>query len=604
MMLRNPNLAQYMERSLKYLNNNIAIMSYLFIIALLRFRNLGHKTITYWDELFHAIVSRNIMKHFFVPTLYENPYLNFSYTDWTQNHIWLHKPILPLWQISISYLIFGINPFALRFPSAILSSLSVLITYMIGVELYDKKVGFMAAFLQAFNPLMINLVHGYVFSDHIDISLIFWVELSCYLLIKGIKTGMTKYYVWSGVAQGFGYLSKSYLCLAVFGIAISILILTRTGFLKPLHKPNISIRKIAIQVLSSVLVATPWVMFCLIEYTKEFIHENRMVMTHLYDEVEIWRKPWDCHLFEYMPDHYPDRYLMILVSFVFLLVSALKQRKLSDMYIVLWIVGIVAPLSLSVSKVHAGTDIATPALLICFASVFIRIMQGNYGISAVVYFAAFFSVLFFSQWPIRLVEGLGESVGVVGLETMENLAPSLYNNPGILCQVACCFAILTCFAIAYKLSGAFRKSLALIEYKKISSVLILPLIILLAYPFIMKSVEITNKIEVSYDDYNSKGYYMGGVEDIGGFINENLPANSAILMESTAKRDSLYLMFYADRSVYQLAGDRSGVFSDEMVSMMIRNGGGLPFLVSRNYYEYPCLFRSPIRPFYGIYVLM
>ena len=179
---------KYFQSKLKFVNSDKFIIPSLFAVTLLRFRNLGHKPIKYWDELFHAIVARNLTKHFFMPTLYEKHYLPYDYMNWTNNHIWLHKPIIPLWQIAISYYILGINAFALRLPSAILSILSVFLTYMIGRELYDKKIGAVAAFLQAVNPLMMGLVHGYIFTDHINIAVIFWVEVSCYLMIKALNT--------------------------------------------------------------------------------------------------------------------------------------------------------------------------------------------------------------------------------------------------------------------------------------------------------------------------------------------------------------------------------------------------------------------------------
>ena len=89
---------QYFRKKLKFITYNRVFIFSLFIANLLKFRNLGHKTIKYWDELFHAIVARNLMKHFFKPTLLDQPYLPYDYTSWMQSHVWLHKPPIPLWQ--------------------------------------------------------------------------------------------------------------------------------------------------------------------------------------------------------------------------------------------------------------------------------------------------------------------------------------------------------------------------------------------------------------------------------------------------------------------------------------------------------------------------
>ena len=94
----------------------ISILSTSFLTVL---TNLDHTAIHYWDESFHAIVSRNLTKHPFLFTLYDQPWLAFDYKNWGGNHIWLHKPPLAMWKICLSYWTFGFNTFALRFPSAI-----------------------------------------------------------------------------------------------------------------------------------------------------------------------------------------------------------------------------------------------------------------------------------------------------------------------------------------------------------------------------------------------------------------------------------------------------------------------------------------------------
>lgn len=591
-------MTQYFRKKLKFVTYNRVFIFSLFIANLLKFRNLGHKTIKYWDELFHAIVARNLMKHFFKPTLFDQPYLPYDYKGWTQNHIWLHKPPIPLWQIAISYHIFGVNGFALRLPSAIVSGLTVFTTYMIGSELYDRKVGFVAAFLQAVNPLMMNLVYGYTFSDHINVAVVLWVELSCYLLIKAVKTGKTKYYIWSGVAQGFGYLSKSYLCLVSLGIAIVMLIITRTRILES-HRANINFRKLLIQTLFSILVAAPWVIFCLVKYTKEFIHENNMVLAHLYTEVEIWEKPWDCHLFEYMPPHYPYWYLIIFVSFFFLLAYAIKNRELSDLYIAIWIIVVVVPLSMSTSKVPAGMDVTAAALLICFAAMYFRIIRGDREVPAVGYFALVFSMFFLSQWPLHLPDTVKEKIlsYISRITVIGKIAPSLHTSAWIIYQFLCYFAASAFFFLIYlgmRLTGksSWRK-----WYVNMAKALTAMMLVILIYPLGLETVRITDEKPVSYDDYNSNSYFMDGFEDVGNYIKENLPENSAIILESTIEYDIHYLMFFADRSVYYL-----GPESDPSTTT-IRENGGIPYLVSAEEYSYPTLYKSPVRPYYRVYTL-
>src|SRR5688572_20280739 len=143
------------------------------------------------DESFHALVAKNLTKHPFTPTLIDRPWLAYDYRDWLSNHVWLHKPIVPLWQMAASMSLLGVNTLAMRLPSAILATAAAWLTYAIGRELLggDRRPALIGAGLQAFFPAITSLVHGYVFSDHIDVAFLFWVELSVWFLVRAIRTG-------------------------------------------------------------------------------------------------------------------------------------------------------------------------------------------------------------------------------------------------------------------------------------------------------------------------------------------------------------------------------------------------------------------------------
>src|SRR5262249_44218794 len=148
------------------------------------------------------------------------PTIDIDYRDWQNARVFLHKPPMAMWQVALSYAILGVNTFALRFPSLILSSLAVWLTYLIGKELIDTTPGLVGAALQAFNAPIAMLVHGHVFSDHVDISLLFWTELAIWLLLRAVRPppqpspGVPgegfRWWILCGVAQGLAFLSKSY----------------------------------------------------------------------------------------------------------------------------------------------------------------------------------------------------------------------------------------------------------------------------------------------------------------------------------------------------------------------------------------------------------
>jgi len=70
----------------------------LLATFLLKLRHLDHTALTLWDEVFHAVVAQNLLKHPLKPTLIDVPYLPYQKIKWDDNHVWLHKPTLPLWQ--------------------------------------------------------------------------------------------------------------------------------------------------------------------------------------------------------------------------------------------------------------------------------------------------------------------------------------------------------------------------------------------------------------------------------------------------------------------------------------------------------------------------
>ncbi len=136
-----------------------------------------------WDERYHALVAKNLIKHPLIPTLYDNPVLPYDYKSWISNHIWLHKQPLPLWAMAASMSLFGVNEIALRIPSIILSTLGIWLIFAIGSYLFNKKTGFLAAFLFSINGLIVETTGGRAAADHIDLFFIIFIELAVFFLL-------------------------------------------------------------------------------------------------------------------------------------------------------------------------------------------------------------------------------------------------------------------------------------------------------------------------------------------------------------------------------------------------------------------------------------
>jgi 4-amino-4-deoxy-L-arabinose transferase-like glycosyltransferase len=513
------------------------LLSLMIGNVFLKLYNLGHEDITFWDELLHALVAKNLAKHPLLPTLYDQPYLPYDYRNWWMgNYIWLHKSPLALWQIAFSYSILGVSAFALRLPSLIISTLTLPFTYLIGTELYNKKVGLLAVFLQVINPFLLLMVHGYMFSDHINITLILWVEVSCYFLIKGIKSGDMRYFILSGVAQGLGYLAKSYLCMIPFGIAVGLFLFSKIRFIS-VYKETLNLKKLLVQLGSSILTASPWVLFCFIKYRREFLFEEGFTFAHINTSIEGWQRSWDYHLFNYMPSIYPYLYIAIIVCAIMLIVFAIRERQGSDAFLALWILGVVVILSIAKSKVPAGTDIAIPALLLCMSCLFFR--KTKNGSIHKLAFLSSITAISLSQYPLKLIIIKDPAIQKL-LSPLKNFAPAFTANIVFFRQILFFIAIFAFLVLIYVVIKFIIRSGTRI-YNIVIKIMIVPILILLVIPIMKENLSILRRpIDKSFEPF----------ADVGSFADANLPKNSVFFLETADQSQKYRLMFYSDRSVY------------------------------------------------------
>jgi 4-amino-4-deoxy-L-arabinose transferase len=175
-----------------------------------------------WDEVFHAVVARNMMFHPFTPMLYTESAMPIT-THWPHQHFWLHKPPFFLWQMAVSMKIFGVSPWAIRIPSVIWTAALVPATWRMGSLLHDKRTGFAAAMLVAFSFLLQQLTSGAVNTDHDDAVFIATVGCSLWAMLEYWHSGSWKWAVAVGMFSAAAILTKWYVGLLVFlpwGIAV------------------------------------------------------------------------------------------------------------------------------------------------------------------------------------------------------------------------------------------------------------------------------------------------------------------------------------------------------------------------------------------------
>jgi 4-amino-4-deoxy-L-arabinose transferase-like glycosyltransferase len=540
------------------LRRRLPLLIILLAAFLLRLPHLGHSAVSYWDESFHAIVARNLVKHPLKPTLIDEPRLPYDPTCWTENHVWLHKPILPLWQIALSYWVFGFNNFALRLPSLLLSTGAVLLTFGIGQSLFDRRTGLIAAALQALNPAMTLLVQGYLLADHVDVALLFWVEMGVYWLTRAMKTGSFSSAVWAGIAQGLAYLSKSHIAAIVTGLAVTAWLVPSLG-LGRREESRIRWPHVMLVCTAALATAAPWTIYCVLHYPREFCFEQHYVLAHLTSSLETWGGPWDRVLFDYMIMLYYVFYTPVLVAALGLVGKAIAEEKTSYWIVYAWALGTVVPHLLASTKTPSATLVAVPAFLLLLARLIAQAWAGGRWPLAVWTAITIVCVLF----PGRI------RVSGPGFPEHRVFAGVMLQSLWVIYHVAAAFGVA--IVLRAWLARAHR-----IQWARVCRLAAAAGTAAMAIECASASLQVasTDRAQPSF-------------QAMAAFVRERLPREAVFLFDGRNKGDHHALMMAADRPCYSLNGR-----PESALARRVLENGGVPFIVSANVRSAPPIYQS------------
>lgn len=130
-------------------------------------------------------------------------------TDWGQS--------VGLWDFLTDYCykIFGYGDFGARFLALIFGSFSIILIFLFVKEMFNEKIGLIAAFILTFSAFHIRET-----VPEMDVVVMFFVLFSMFLFIRGLKNSKSLLFVLSGMLAGIAILIKIY---AVLFIPVMIL---------------------------------------------------------------------------------------------------------------------------------------------------------------------------------------------------------------------------------------------------------------------------------------------------------------------------------------------------------------------------------------------
>lgn len=171
----------------------------LLVLSLPYFINLGKSSIWNTNEAFYAETPREML----VTGNYLAPMFNYE--------IRAQKPPLTYWAILLSYKLFGVNEFAVRFPGALAALGVLLFCYGAARMLFGSRAACIAAVIAATTPRIFILVRRLP----IDILLLFFLSGILFFLICAIHRREIRCWILAYVFAGLGFLTKGPIALAI-----------------------------------------------------------------------------------------------------------------------------------------------------------------------------------------------------------------------------------------------------------------------------------------------------------------------------------------------------------------------------------------------------
>lgn len=340
----------------------------LFLSALLiyGFAALLDPFLNIWDERFHALVARNLMAHPMKPTLYDDPVLAMAYDNWTTFHIWLHKQPLFLWQIALSFKLFGISEFSLRIPNILMGALLVVVSVRTARLLTDRTTAWLSGVMVLTTIYLLEMVGGRQDMDHNDVAFMFYISLSIWALTEYHFDGNRRWLILIGVFAGMALLCKWLVGLLVY-LGWGVLRLSARRFR---FRENIDL--LAALGLTFA-VALPWQVYTFIAFPDEAMNAMLANARHFTEPMDGQAGPWWFH-FARFPLIYGEWSVWFIGPALLVLWVRSSDRSMALAWLVM-IAGVYLFFSVAVTKMGSFTVILLMPVSIAFAALLKEIIS-------------------------------------------------------------------------------------------------------------------------------------------------------------------------------------------------------------------------------------
>ncbi|NHI08607.1 hypothetical protein STPH2_3972 [Streptomyces sp. KO7888] len=121
------------------------------------------------------------------------------------NAITVDKPPAALWPMALAVRIFGLSSWSVLVPEVLMGVVTVAVVYAAVRRRFSPAAGLIAGAVLALTPVAALMFRF----NNPDALLALLMSVACYLVVRALEDGRTKWLVWAGAAIGFAFLAKT-----------------------------------------------------------------------------------------------------------------------------------------------------------------------------------------------------------------------------------------------------------------------------------------------------------------------------------------------------------------------------------------------------------
>lgn len=316
-----------------------------------------------WDERFHAVVGKSLLRDPLTPILFDDP-ARAGKMNWTRARVWLHKPPLSLWLIAGSLYTFGVSTLAVRLPSIALFAVAVWATHRLGALWFSARVGLVAAALHSLNGHLLSLASGRVPTDHPDSVFVSLVGIGVLVAMGQLRRSGRLLAIAVGTITGLALLTKwlpGLLILGLWGAAMA----RAPGRLRSRGVD------VGLAVAALLAVALPWQLHIWRAFPAEAAFESAYNVRHLREALEGHTGSALYHVARF-PRLFGELAWLAVGWFVW---NAARRRSEGDVVVILWFAVPYLFFSLVATKMPSYVMIAAPAVFLMIGAAVVRLVD-------------------------------------------------------------------------------------------------------------------------------------------------------------------------------------------------------------------------------------